>query len=264
LLGFGFAGTGFLLLATAAFTWFMAGVPPQEENGALLPQPVFADLPPALAPAPAAAKPASAPPAASLTAAVAPPQPAGDDGSATEPLNLLPESPLFFRRLADRVESEGENSAGAVGRILIPALDIDAPVMRVSLEAQNSGGRDFYQWDVPDSFAAGWHEDSAKIGEAGHIVLNGHNNVFGAIFGDLAHLPVGEQIVLEDGRGVYVYRVVHHELLHEAGASLRERLANARWIAPSKENRLTLVTCWPNTTNTHRLIVVAEPVQDTQ
>ena len=37
------------------------------------------------------------------------------------------------------------------------------------------------------------------------------------------------------------------------------RLANARWIQPSEDERLTLITCWPYESNTHRLIIVALP-----
>jgi LPXTG-site transpeptidase (sortase) family protein len=42
------------------------------------------------------------------------------------------------------------------------------------------------------------------------------------------------------------------------------RQANARWIGPFNDERLTLVTCWPYTNNTHRVIVVAKPVDETQ
>jgi len=37
------------------------------------------------------------------------------------------------------------------------------------------------------------------------------------------------------------------------------RQENARWIAPTDDERLTLVTCWPYTNNTHRVVVVAKP-----
>jgi len=37
------------------------------------------------------------------------------------------------------------------------------------------------------------------------------------------------------------------------------RRQNARWIAPTTDERLTLVTCWPYTGNSHRLIIVAKP-----
>ena len=42
------------------------------------------------------------------------------------------------------------------------------------------------------------------------------------------------------------------------------RRANAQWIAPTDDERLTLVTCWPYISNTHRLIIVAKPVSNDQ
>jgi sortase A len=149
-------------------------------------------------------------------------------------------------------------------RIIIPALGVDAPVLTASLQTQQEGQRAFQQWSVPDAYAAGWHENSAALGKSGNTVLNGHNNVHGAIFGELRNLAVGEQIVLVGAGEIIIYRVAHHELLKENGLPLRERLKNARWIAPTEDERLTLVTCWPNTTNSHRLIVVALPDRDVQ
>ena len=40
------------------------------------------------------------------------------------------------------------------------------------------------------------------------------------------------------------------------------REENGRWIQPSDDERLTLVTCWPADSNTHRLILVAVPEPD--
>jgi len=40
---------------------------------------------------------------------------------------------------------------------------------------------------------------------------------------------------------------------------MEERRENAKWIAPTDYERLTLVSCWPYTTYTHRLIVIAAP-----
>jgi LPXTG-site transpeptidase (sortase) family protein len=272
LLGFGFLGAGVLLLSTVVFVWLLASRPPQASGRVFSPNPAPGELPPALAQAPAvqATPPAAVAgdpgPVGEMPEADAPVTGAPETGvpEADAPPRLLPESPLFLRQLAAGADRQTAEAGEQVGRIQIPALGVDAPLQAVSLEARRSGGRDFWQWAVPDAYAAGWHSDSAAVGTPGHIVLNGHNNVHGAIFGDLAHLPVGEQIVLQDGEAQVVYRVVHHELLREAGASLRERVDNARWIAPGADDRLTLVTCWPNTTNSHRLIVVAEPLETAQ
>jgi sortase A len=51
-------------------------------------------------------------------------------------------------------------------------------------------------------------------------------------------------------------------ILPEKYQEIDVRMDNARWILPSDDERLTLVTCWPATSNTHRLIIVARPLGD--
>jgi len=48
-------------------------------------------------------------------------------------------------------------------------------------------------------------------------------------------------------------------ILEERDAPVEQRLENARWLARSEDERLTLITCWPPESNTHRLIIVAIP-----
>ena len=146
-------------------------------------------------------------------------------------------------------------------RLAIPALDIDAPVETVSLkELQDSSGRQYRQWPVPEKYAVGWHDTSAPPGQTGNTVINGHNNIHGSVFGNLVDLTLGEEIILYEGEKQHVYQVIHREFLLERGEPLRTRLRNARWIAPSEDKRLTIVTCWPNSTNSHRLVVIAQPL----
>jgi sortase A len=45
----------------------------------------------------------------------------------------------------------------------------------------------------------------------------------------------------------------------EAGASYAQRLKNAQVMDPTPNEQLTLITCWPYTTFTHRVIIVAKP-----
>jgi sortase A len=42
---------------------------------------------------------------------------------------------------------------------------------------------------------------------------------------------------------------------------LEVRLANAEWIKATEDERITLITCWPYESNTHRVVVVAVPVR---
>lgn len=65
---------------------------------------------------------------------------------------------------------------------------------------------------------------------------------------------------METRRRVYVYEVVARHILLEKGQPPKIRQRHLQWILPTGEERLTLVTCWPPTGNTHRLIVVARPL----
>jgi LPXTG-site transpeptidase (sortase) family protein len=66
-------------------------------------------------------------------------------------------------------------------------------------------------------------------------------------------------IKVYSGKNVFRYRVALAMLLPERFKSLTVRLDNARWILPTEDERLTLITCWPYESNTHRVIIVALP-----
>jgi sortase A len=142
----------------------------------------------------------------------------------------------------------------------IPALDLRAPVVAVAPREITLGGQRVAQLDVPNAFAAGWNTLSAPVGSPGNTVLIGHNNEFGEVFRNLDRLTVGDEIVLYTALGERRYTASEVVTLPEENSPLADRLANAAWIAPSADERLTLVTCWPYFTNTHRLVVVARPV----
>ncbi|MFZ1396152.1 MAG: sortase [Candidatus Promineifilaceae bacterium] len=145
-------------------------------------------------------------------------------------------------------------------RIVIPSIEVDAPVIGVGLTTAQSGSQTVYQWQVPAAYEAGWHNTSAPLGQAGNTVLNGHHNIFGEVFGQLVDLEVGDEIVVYDADTPHNYRVSEVQILPERDQTLAVRLENAKWIQPTDDERLTLVTCWPHDDNSHRLIVVAYPI----
>lgn len=144
-------------------------------------------------------------------------------------------------------------------RLLIPSIGVDAPVISVGWSVVEQGGQQLTQWDVPDWAAAGWLETSARVGEPGNTVLVGHQNVAGEVFQALEHLKQGDTIQILAGNQTRGYTVSIIEIVPEKNQSIEVRTANAQWIAPTADERLTLVTCWPSNNNTHRLIVVAVP-----
>jgi LPXTG-site transpeptidase (sortase) family protein len=141
----------------------------------------------------------------------------------------------------------------------IPRLDLIAPVVAVSQRQVELGGIRVTQLYVPNAFAVGWSEASAPIGARGNTVLVGHNNIYGEVFKNLWDLEVGDEIIVRGASGERVYHVSQTSIFEENGQSLDIRLANAWWVDPVPYEQLTLITCWPDFTNTHRVVIVALP-----
>ncbi len=171
-----------------------------------------------------------------------PPTPAGPSGSTPPPV--------------------GSNPPAV--RLLIPSLGLDVPVVEVSWDVVLEDGSWRSVWQTADG-AAGHHRNSANPGEAGNVVIAGHHNTRGEVFRQVseiglpgAQLDIGDEIILvaADGRQ-YTYTVVQWERFPEEGLSEAERRAHARYLAPTQDAILTLVTCWPYESNSHRVVVVA-------
>lgn len=144
-------------------------------------------------------------------------------------------------------------------RIVIPAIGVDAPVVPVSATITEVGGREYSTWAVPDMYAAGWHNTSAPLGVPGNTVLNGHNTTHGEVFRDLYRLQAGDSIIVYAGDVPYTYTVSSVLMLPEAGQPIEVRLENARYILPTEDERLTLVTCHPYGSLRYRLVIIALP-----
>jgi LPXTG-site transpeptidase (sortase) family protein len=180
---------------------------------------------------------------------------------------LLPESSIGENEYPEHFVSaetavRRQPGDGEPGRILIPAIGLDAPVSAISLESVSSNGATYFQWPVPNEFRAGWHDNSARLGQPGNTVLNGHHNIYGQVFRHLVELNEGDTIIVHDGKNQsFRYEVTAKEIFPERDQPLAVRLENAHWIGATDDERLTLVTCWPLTDNSHRLVIVAHPVK---
>jgi sortase A len=146
-------------------------------------------------------------------------------------------------------------------RLVISAINLDTHVIQVGWETQEVNGQLVSSWIVPNEYAAGWHMTSALPGQPGNTVLNGHHNIYGEVFRDLEDLNPGDEIILYSGETPHYYTVTERHILKEKYEAAEIRQQNAQFIMPTDDERLTLVTCWPYTNNTHRLIIVARPVE---
>jgi sortase A len=158
---------------------------------------------------------------------------------------------------ADRAMKASQG--GVPVRLQIPTIGLDVPVLPATWRKVLYEGYVFDQWKAPKD-AAGWQADSALLGKVGNTVINGHNNEYGEVFRYLENVKPGDIINTFSMDGEFTYIVTNRMILLEEGEKSAVRLENASWIAKTSDERLTLVTCWPYDTNTHRLIVVASPV----
>lgn len=147
--------------------------------------------------------------------------------------------------------------------IVIEKIELEAPILPMEQISVKIAEQNYSQFLVPEEFAAGWHAGSASIGIPGNTVISGHHNAYGAVFKNLKELEVGDVIKLLSEEGEeYKYIVSNKMIFPEKDETLEIRLENGRWTQSTDDERLTVVTCWPDDSNSHRLIIVAVPEPD--
>lgn len=119
----------------------------------------------------------------------------------------------------------------------IKSIDLEAPVFFGSTE-------DLLQEGVCQFIG------SVPIGEVGNVVLDAHCNTF---FLNLDDVKPGDEIILETSYGKFTYKAKESTFFKETDNSL---------ISPTKDDRLTLYTCYGNLLGPteDRLAVICEPV----
>lgn len=164
-------------------------------------------------------------------------------------------------------------------RIVIPDLEIEAQVVEMGWKVGEVSGTRTSVWDTDAirNGVAGHLINSALPGQAGNVVISGHHNIEGEVFKNISlawddddaelqedgitersRVLDGRAIILHDAAGQeFTYIVEGMYSLPDRNVSQAQRLENGRFMAPTSEPTLTLVTCWPYTNNTHRIVVVA-------
>jgi LPXTG-site transpeptidase (sortase) family protein len=153
------------------------------------------------------------------------------------------------------------SGTGIPSRIVDEVIDLDAPVVEMGWRLEKKGEQIVSQWIVPEN-EAGWHLNSARPGQGSNIVISGHNNSSGGhVFANLEELTVGSQLTVWTDEGEsYIYQVSERRIIKAFGASQETLDYLQAVIQPTATEQLTLITCWPSWTNTHRLIIIAEPL----
>lgn len=144
-------------------------------------------------------------------------------------------------------------------RLVIQSIELDAPVEPIGEVEITLNPGTFRIWRAPEHFAAGWHENSALIGHKGNSVFSGHHNAFGKVFRYLEDVRKGDLIEIVAAGRRFVYKVETRLILKEKWEPMEVRLENATWTHTTEDERITLVSCWPYWSSTHRLVVMAKP-----
>ena len=145
-------------------------------------------------------------------------------------------------------------------RIIISSIELDAPIVESKKDEVFIDSKAYIQWYAPDEYAVGWQNDSAALGEIGNTVLNGHHNVHGEVLKNLEKVKEGDRILIYGtDDNLYTCDVTNIMILPERDVTLDQRLDNAKWMLSTIDERITIITCWPYYSNTHRLIVVGRP-----
>jgi LPXTG-site transpeptidase (sortase) family protein len=180
----------------------------------------------------------------------------------TEPslaMTVLPMPTILPTRVVEPMATRPVPSTATAAdppRLEIPKIGLIVGISEVIWRVVETNDGPLGVWDTVE-MGVGHHHDSAQPGERGNVVISGHSRGQGS-FAQLAELSPGDIVALvaENGQS-YRYLVVEMITVAEVGASLAERRANAQYMLPTDDARLTLITCWPPWAYTHRLIVVA-------
>jgi sortase A len=143
-------------------------------------------------------------------------------------------------------------------RIIIPKIGVNEKIVEIGLKKVGSGEDTRYVWDTA-KYAVGHRVNSAHLGQPGNIVLSGHNNAYGEVFRLLDRLESGDVIYLYTLDEEFAYTVEKTDLVLALGATTKDKAKHARYTARTPDETLTLTSCWPYATYTHRIYVVAKP-----
>jgi sortase A len=141
-------------------------------------------------------------------------------------------------------------------RLSIPAIGLNASVVESYPKQQGDGS---FIWDTPN-YAAGHFDSSGNPGGGRNIVFTAHNNMAGEVFRDLNKLVTGDEIIILTDTSEFHYQVQQKFIIPYVGHEAEADQQIGALSAPQSSEMVTLISCWPYYTFTHRIVVVAVPL----
>lgn len=111
---------------------------------------------------------------------------------------------------------------------------------------------------VLDSFTVGvgHYTETQMPGELGNFAIAGHRRTYGAAFGDIDQLRLGDRIYVETVDGWYEYVFRGLEYVWPTGVDVLEPVPAAPGVAPT-DRILTMTSCNPRFSTAERIIAYA-------
>ncbi len=157
-------------------------------------------------------------------------------------------------------------------RLVIPRMQLDAPITEANWTTNGNQGRIYTDWVLP-YHSIGHLANTVNPGEAGNMILSGHNNLIGpnqfgvGLFAGLWDLKPGDPVYVYDQTGrTFEYQVTQSYPVKEVGEPLSVQQQQWKDISAYHGTpETTLVTCWngpvaPLSGNSYRWIVSAKLV----
>ena len=167
------------------------------------------------------------------------------------------------RQIPQRSDTPNEHipliATSPITRIVIPAADINAPVLTVGMRPTTSNGEQ--EWNIA-RYAVGHHNKTGVPGQGENIVFSSYASDYGRIFANLDKAIPGSTITVYEGDVAHNYTVVSQQLVKAPHPITREQISANEIIAPTKGEQVTFITCWPSSGSdrySSYLVVIAKP-----
>ena len=144
-----------------------------------------------------------------------------------------------FQHQEDPIEKDAPTQENLLGILTIDKIDLEIPILE---------GADSDNLRIAAGKLAGTDPLDSKFG---NTAIAAHRSyTYGHQFNRLDELETGDEIVIETKRGTYTYTVYDKLVVDPTDVTVLQRNDNERII--------TLITCEPIRTATHRLIIQAK------
>jgi sortase A len=130
---------------------------------------------------------------------------------------------------------------GVIASLSIPRIELE----NVPIRQRGTDGKGHML--IAPGYGVTHFLSSARLG-AGNAVLYGHDDIDGSVFANLEQLVPGDAITVVVSGVTQTYAVTDRRIVLPTAVEI---------LAPTRDVRLTLFTCWPNKVDTRRLVITA-------